>query len=444
MEFKQLEFSEIGVALAKRFDCLNYIDITTGAYSVCVRRKVFTRISFPNEGKDFFEDFNIYAPTFIHPDDVENVLKLHNRENLINHLKKNETYSIVYRLIDDSKSIHVRHMGLLSDDRKHMIICVENIEEEIREKKAQDRVLQSARRMARLDDLTGIRNKNAFREMVSTIDSKIESGENVAPFGVVMCDVNELKLINDTRGHNYGDEIIQRTSRIICEIFKHSPVFRIGGDEFVVIISGGDYDNRDSLLKQLKKESRANKQSRTGPVIACGMSVFNPDIDSSFKAVHERADQMMYDNKSELKSVRYKDGLVNTERYDPPIPDERKRKLDSLFGALVTVSDGGYVFLNDMRYDYSRWSLALVDDFNIESEYMYRADSIWRKHIHPDDLEQYNELVDLVLNKDEGVRAMNYRALRSDGTYVMLSTRGFILSNIDGKPEYFGGIIVPQ
>ena len=51
-----------------------------------------------------------------------------------------------------------------------------------------------------------------------------------------------------------------------------------------------------------------------------------------------------------------------------------------MFGAMVTVSGGGYVFLNDMRYDFSRWALSLVDDFGLESEYMYHADKIWEKY----------------------------------------------------------------
>ena len=61
--------------------------------------------------------------------------------------------------------------------------------------------------------------------------------------------------------------------------------------------------------------------------------------------------------------------------------------LDSLFGALLTVAGGGYIYLCDLRYDYSRWALSIIDDFGLKSEYMYHADKIWRDYIHPDDLE---------------------------------------------------------
>lgn len=59
---------------------------------------------------------------------------------------------------------------------------------------------------------------------------------------------------------------------MICEIYKHSPVFRIGGDEFAVVLTGRDYEQRENLLQDLKNETMINKKSRTGPVVACGMA----------------------------------------------------------------------------------------------------------------------------------------------------------------------------
>ncbi len=59
--------------------------------------------------------------------------------------------------------------------------------------------------MARLDELTGVRNKNAFKEYISSIDKKLEGGMDQEPFAIVMCDVNDLKLINDTRGRGYPE-----------------------------------------------------------------------------------------------------------------------------------------------------------------------------------------------------------------------------------------------
>ena len=102
------------------------------------------------------------------------------------------------------------------------------------------------------------------------------------------------------------------------------------------------------------------------------------------------------------------------------------------------------VYLNDMNYDYSRWSLPLIDDFGLESEYMYHADKIWLDYIHPEDLKVYRAAVDAVLNGNAEVQAIYYRARKPDGTYVSLTTRGFVLTDSKGNPEYFGGIIIQQ
>lgn len=137
--------------------------------------------------------------------------------------------------------------------------------------------------------------------------------------------MNNLKLINDTRGHHFGDEAIQRTSRMICDIFTHSPVFRIGCDEFVIILTNSDYENREQLLENLKEESFLNKQSRSGPVVACGMAVYEQKNNDDFTKVFQRADKAMYENKNKVKSMNLKQAFIEKQ-----ITPDRKRSLDAL------------------------------------------------------------------------------------------------------------------
>jgi hypothetical protein len=81
-------------------------------------------------------------------------------------------------------------------------------------------------------------------------------------------------------------------------------------------------------------------------------------------------------------------------------------------------------------------------DFNLESEYMYHADRIWQSSIHPDDLDNYRKAVEDAICGKGLLKSMYYRARLANGTYVTLTTRAFILSDKDGVPEYFGGIIL--
>jgi hypothetical protein len=97
-----------------------------------------------------------------------------------------------------------------------------------------------------------------------------------------------------------------------------------------------------------------------------------------------------------------------------------------------------------MKYDYSRWALSLVDDFGLESEYMYHAGDIWLNYIHPDDVNVYKDAVNAVLSGNAELRLIYYRARKADGSYALLTTRGFVLKDKEGKPEYFGGIMIPH
>ena len=443
MKFDQTAFNLIANSLSRQYDSMYYVDIDSGEFEEFVHSEKLEKLNIPTKGDNFFKQATENASKCVHPEDLEIVLNIHDKDTVVQYLTKTEYYSLICRIILDGKVFHVRHSFVMCDDRKHILCCMENIEAEFQAKAEQERTLQTAERMARRDELTGIKNKNAFTEFTQILDEKIKNGTS-NDFGVLVCDVNDLKRINDTRGHSFGDEAIQRTSRMICEIFKHSPVFRIGGDEFAAILTGSDFDNRDELLDTLQQESIENKRSRSGPAVASGISVYDPKTDTGFSEVFKRADQNMYENKKELKTQGVVDTFRNMEALDKKIPAERKRMLDSLFGAMVTIAGEGYVYLNDMHYDYSRWSLPLINDFDLKSEYMYHADQIWQEYVHPDDIKAYKEAVDAVLFGNAELKLVFYRVRKPDGSYVLLSTRGFVLCDKDGKPEYFGGIMIQQ
>ena len=437
-------FKQVATTLATHFDGLYYVDIETGNYVEFVPISLLKEMGLPASGKDFFKDSARCVKKCVHPDDVEQALTFLKKENMLKYFAKKDSHVANYRIISGGEIIHLRHVEFLCEDKKHIVFGATNVEAEYRLQEEQRRNLASAELLARLDDLTGIRNKNAFKEQVKSIDKQIKSGSEVAPFGVVMCDVNDLKRTNDTRGHSFGDEMLQGASRMICEVFKHSPVFRVGGDEFVVVLTGNDFKQREKLVKKFKEMTEVNRASRSGPIVACGMAIYHEGRDKDFNTVFKRADQKMYKNKSKIKSTKMIEDVKKLKGIKTPISEERKRLLDALFGALCTVADGGYIFLNDMRYDFSRWSITLVNDFGLESEYMYHADSIWSKFVHPDDAEAFKKATEGIFAEEGGFEAFYYRARKTDGSYVILSTRGFVLYDSKGRPEYFGGIIVPD
>jgi diguanylate cyclase (GGDEF)-like protein len=130
--------------------------------------------------------------------------------------------------------------------------------------------------------------------------------EEMSPYGLAVVDLNDLKGINDTYGHEKGDEAIKALCVFVCKIFKYSPVYRIGGDEFVVILENTDYENRDILVETFKEEIKEISQDnslspweRVSTAIGC--AVFDPARDKHASSVFKRADEAMYANKREMK-----------------------------------------------------------------------------------------------------------------------------------------------
>ena len=294
-------YGQIAESLAAHYDVIYYIDNATGKYSEFTSNPIYGNLELHESGDDFFFDLKVNAEKVIHPEDKDRVLSILEKDYLISALDNRKQYSMDYRLLIDGVSQYTRLTVSWSSDKIHFIIGVENITNEVLREKEQVQALRLANELARRDELTGTKNKNAFRELESAIQKNIDSGMDYLPFAIVVCDINDLKLVNDTLGHMAGDNYIRSSCQLICTIFAHSPVFRIGGDEFVVFLRSSDYDNRESLFQSLREKVVDNLSTNGGPVIASGISVYDPGNDISFSQVFERADSMMYINKNYLK-----------------------------------------------------------------------------------------------------------------------------------------------
>ena len=158
--------------------------------------------------------------------------------------------------------------------------------------------------IANRDSLTGVGSKTAYDAEAEKINAQIKNKEKLF-FGIAMIDLNYLKNTNDEFGHFAGDEALIKLSNLICLVFKHSPVYRVGGDEFIVLLRGKDYENRDKLIEKFNKaiyssinDKKIPEQERVSAAI--GLSIFI-EGDSSVHDVFKRADKAMYLRKHEMK-----------------------------------------------------------------------------------------------------------------------------------------------
>ena len=288
-------FNQVAGSLARVYDTIYYVNTLTNTYSEFTSSNLLETLEKPEQGQDFFEKLKKDALQVIYPEDLEKVLDFLKKDNLMNNLHSNALTHVEYRLQMGETPVYVRLSGMLADDDVHVILCVENIDRHIR-------ALSEAREQALKDPLTGVRNKKAYFELENSMQNSIDNGI-IHPFAITVCDLNNLKLTNDTLGHKTGDELIRSACRLICDTYKYSPVFRIGGDEFAVVMTGHDYERREILLQKIRGTSLAHVHSGTGVIVAAGMSEFNPHEDHTVADVFKRADDLMYENKKELKAA---------------------------------------------------------------------------------------------------------------------------------------------
>ncbi len=198
-------------------------------------------------------------------------------------------------------------MGKFSDMIYELDLYMHNLTET--KKHLQD-TQQKAMEMSLLaikDSLTGIRNKTGYDREVAKIQQEISEG--LKDVGVAVVDLNFLKRINDNYGHDKGNVAIISLCKIVCHVFEHSPVFRIGGDEFAIILKNHDLEHVDDLINEFMTQIKERQTNRNYAYweknsAAIGYAVYNPAIDSSYEDLFKRADSEMYKVKKEMKGQR--------------------------------------------------------------------------------------------------------------------------------------------
>ena len=291
-------YGRIAQALSQDYYSIYLVNTDTDEFIEYSSNSAYQELNVEQKGVDFFKDCRRNVLRLVYKEDMEKALAVWDKERLMPELEDGKTFSTTYRLMFDGVPVYIncKVIRMVDDlDNKFIIIGVSNVDAQMK----REHELTVIREKANRDAMTGVKSKHAYVDAVAELNANIEDGV-VRPFSVVVCDVNGLKRINDTLGHQAGDKLIMDASHMICETFKHSPVYRVGGDEFVVIMRGQDYEQRAALMAEMAERNRKNKASG-GVIIACGASEWHGGEDNRFEAVFDRADSAMYENKTALK-----------------------------------------------------------------------------------------------------------------------------------------------
>ena len=183
-----------------------------------------------------------------------------------------------------------------NDEIEVIAIKIRNLQNRLEEQ------IGYVRSLAYIDGLTGLENRTAYMEQVKCIEEKIASDN--AAFSVIVCDINQLKLINDDYGHEEGDKVITLISGTIRDIFPNEKIYRIGGDEFAVILKGKDYENRHELFEELKETFRkiwTEKENDPTHRFSGSVGMADSTHCRSTRETIKTADENMYEDKKLFK-----------------------------------------------------------------------------------------------------------------------------------------------
>ena len=168
-----------------------------------------------------------------------------------------------------------------------------------------DEYITDLNAVAYSDALTSVGNKSAFDSRLAELQKRIDDKEKNIEFAVAILDCDNLKEINDEFGHDKGDIYLRNSCNFMRRSFVNSIVYRIGGDEFAIILEGEDYQNREYLKKRFIQRSAEissfAKEKYEKIKVSIGIATYDPDLDHTVNDVVVHADHLMYTHKRERK-----------------------------------------------------------------------------------------------------------------------------------------------
>ena len=172
------------------------------------------------------------------------------------------------------------------------------------------------RALSMSDEMTGLHNRRGFL-MLADQHARVARRQG-SPFAIVFADLNGLKTINDTLGHQAGDRSIRSVADVLRETFRDSDIIaRLGGDEFVALLVNSEPAMRDTIVARVR-QGLAGHNAHQDPALhlslSIGISFFDPEGPLSVADLMVEADRLMYAEKRAHRRVYSGPGLV---AFDP-------------------------------------------------------------------------------------------------------------------------------
>ena len=264
------------------------VDLETGHFYEFSASEDYERLGLTRTGEDFFTEAAAGAARAVYEEDLPLIRTLVNREKMLEEIERSGVFSIRYRLLLGGEPKYVNLRAALVDEKEgvRLIVGVTSVDEQVRREMRYEEELRSARDKANIDTVTGVKNPRAYANTENQLNDLLIQHQPVE-FAIAVCRVQGLWERYEQEGEEIGNRLLRQACFVICNIFKRSPVFRLGRDRFVVICRGHDYESRDGLMQELHRHNREGD----GLPILCGMAT--NEGDRNVASVFERAQEAL-------------------------------------------------------------------------------------------------------------------------------------------------------
>lgn len=291
---------------------------------------------------------------------------------------------------------------------------------------------------AYIDPLTGLPNRTGYNHDIACVwNRQLEHT-------IAYIDIDGLKICNDHFGHPAGNRYITTVANYLklhCHPDEH--IYRIGGDEFVLISMTDSVDMLNQRLEACRASLATSTfdDGQTPMSYSYGCAHANPLAGDVFHKMTAEADRRMYEYKfTSTARNRMSEAFDHPHHSLDAMADFRSAQ-DQIFQALALTDTGRYLFICNVDTDQSHWSHNAIQDFGLPSGIIYQMDKVWSQHIHPDDVDAWRQDIEEVMSGKKHRHNMRYRAKDASGRYVTVTCSGIRLDGNDNEPTLFAGSI---
>lgn len=296
------------------------------------------------------------------------------------------------------------------------------------------------------DQLTGALNRHALSERFG--DLSLESA------GVVYCDITGLKQVNDTQGHEAGDQMIRGCYELICGVMASGQVFRLGGDEFVALCPNCEketfYDSVGNLQGVIRQD---------GYRMSVGF-VWSDQKPLNLEKLILQADKRMYQDKRDYYQENSEEELwedprllaqkrQETTQEESPVEkflSTCSYQVETLYRAVTQDNHSGYFYMGNLQQDLFYLSDNMRDDFGFQSNLVHGLFKLWTKRIStPEFQDLYWQDISNMLREKRTLRDLRYRVKDVWGNSQWVRDYGVLEWSQDGtEPLFFASRITHQ